>query len=76
MNHKPDVYNLFVKNLFFSHKKHLVNANVGKILCTCILLHHDEFNKILEEEPKGKFRDLMSHPFNQKLMSALADSGK
>ena len=76
MNHKPDVFDLFVKNLFFPHKKHLRNDNVDKILCTFVLLNHDEFNRILQEEPKGKFHDWKSHPFNLKLLSALADSGK
>ena len=75
MNHEPLLFNLFVKNLFFSHQDNL-NDEVKKLLCVSVLLYHDEFNGIIMKEPNGKYLDWKTHPFNQRMLKALLDSGK
>lgn len=74
MNHEPAMFDLFVINLFFGHKD--LKSDVQKVLCTSVLLFHDELNTIIMKEPKGKYSNWEMHPFNERMLKALHESGK
>ena len=69
-----DNFELFCQNLLGVHE-HLSN-DVRNMLVSSILRWHDVFNKLISREINGKLEDVNTHPFNDKILKALDDSGE
>ena len=50
------------------------NMKLKRILAVCVLIFHDKFFGIIGNEPSGKYKDPIHHPFNKKIMFFLSDT--
>ena len=65
---------LFVNSIFVHNTGIQHNTNLKRILAASVLRFHDEFLGIIRNEPSGKYKYPIHHPFQQKIICVLSET--
>ena len=64
---------LFVNTIFAHNTGIHYKKKLKHILVASVLIFHDEFLGIIGNEPSGKYKDPINHPFYQKILSIIIE---